>query len=53
MHLLIPHASALGEACAHTLADLALHRLSELLGLLQPSGPPLGSDEYAANTPSS
>ena len=51
MHLLIPHASALGEACAHTLGDLALPRLAELLGLLQPAAAPLGTDEYSANTP--
>lgn len=51
MHLMIPHASAVGEACTHTLGDLALPRLAELLGLLKPAGAPLGSDEYSLNTP--
>lgn len=51
MHLMIPHASALGEACAHTLGTIALPQLSALLGLLKPAGPRLGSDEYSLNTP--
>ena len=51
MHLMIPHASALGEACTHTLGDLALPALAELLGLLKAAGPALGSDEYSLDTP--
>lgn len=51
MHLLIPHASALGDICAHALGELPLPRLAELLGLLKPAGAPLGGDEYAPNTP--
>lgn len=51
MHLMIPHASAIGEACAHTLGELALPQLSRLLGLLKATGQPLGSDEYSLNTP--
>lgn len=51
MHLMIPHASALGEACKHSLGTLALPHLSALLGLLKPEGQPLGSDEYSLNTP--
>jgi len=48
---MIPHASALGDACAHTLGDLALPHLAELLGRLRPSGPPQGSDEWSPDTP--
>lgn len=51
MHLLIPHASALGDACAHTLGDAALPNLAALLGRLKPSTPPIGSDEYSFHTP--
>ena len=51
MHLMIPHASSVGEAAAALLADLPLPRLSLLLGLLQPHGLRLGSDEYSFNTP--
>ncbi|CAN5130639.1 hypothetical protein BH11PSE10_BH11PSE10_10450 [soil metagenome] len=51
MHLLIPHASALGDACAHTLGDAALPNLAALLGLMKPGMPPIGSDEYSACTP--
>ena len=51
MHLLIPHASALGDACAQTLGDAALPNLAALLGLLRPDGPPIGSDEYSFHTP--
>jgi hypothetical protein len=36
MHLLIPHASALGEATRPALQQLELPRLAELLALLQP-----------------
>ncbi|WP_310388049.1 hypothetical protein [Roseateles sp.] len=51
MHLMIPHASAVGEAAAHTLAELNLPNLAQLLPLLTPVGAPLGSDEYSFNTP--
>ena len=51
MHLLIPHASALGDASAHTLAELNLPNLAELLGRLEAVEPPIGTDEYSANTP--
>lgn len=51
MHLLIPHASALGDACAQTLGDAALPQLAALLGLLKPSMAPIGSDEYSFHTP--
>ncbi len=51
MHLMIPHASAVGEAAAHTLAELNLPHLAQLLPLLAPLGATLGSDEYSFNTP--
>ena len=51
MHLMIPHASAVGDAAAHTLAELNLPNLAQLLPLLTPVGTPLGSDEYSFNTP--
>jgi hypothetical protein len=51
MHLMIPHASAVGEAANHTLGELTLPHLAQLLPLLAPSGPVLGSDEYSFNTP--
>jgi hypothetical protein len=51
MHLMIPHASAVGEAAAHTLGELALPNLARLLPLLTPVGAVLGSDEYSFNTP--
>ena len=51
MHLMIPHASSTGEASTALLADLPLPRLSLLLGLMQPQGARLGSDEYSFNTP--
>ncbi|WP_077037763.1 hypothetical protein, partial [Pelomonas sp. KK5] len=51
MHLTIPYASDLGEACAHMLGELALPRLSELLGLLEAAGAPLGGDEMSPDTP--
>ncbi|RQO57359.1 hypothetical protein DBR47_16190 [Paucibacter sp. KBW04] len=51
MHLMIPHASALGEACKHSLGTLALPHLSALMGLLKAEGQALGSDEYSLNTP--
>ena len=51
MHLMIPHASAVGDAATHTLGELNLPHLAELLPLLTPFGAPLGSDEYSFNTP--
>ncbi|MCV2367619.1 hypothetical protein [Roseateles oligotrophus] len=51
MHLMIPHASAVGEAATHTLAELSLPNLAQLLPLLSPVGATLGSDEYSFNTP--
>jgi hypothetical protein len=51
MHLMIPHASAVGDATAHTLAELSLPNLAQLLPLLTPLDAPLGSDEYSFNTP--
>ncbi|MDC8773890.1 hypothetical protein [Roseateles albus] len=51
MHLMIPHASAVGEAASHTLGELTLPHLAELLALLTPVGAPIGSDEYSFNTP--
>lgn len=51
MHLLIPYASATGDAASHTLAELPLPHLSELLGQLKPEGEALGSDEFSLNTP--
>ncbi|QPF72976.1 hypothetical protein G8A07_08575 [Roseateles sp. DAIF2] len=50
MHLMISHASTLGEACAQAQQTLALPRLAALLGLLAPAGQQ-GSDEYALQTP--
>jgi hypothetical protein len=38
MHLLVPFASDLTEACQHVLRDLALPQLERLLGLLTPAG---------------
>jgi len=49
MHLMIPHASALGEAAVHAARELALPQLAALLGLLSP-GTRLGSDEFDPNT---
>ncbi|MEJ6005584.1 hypothetical protein WG899_08505 [Paucibacter sp. AS339] len=51
MHLMIPYASATGDAAAHTLAELPLPHLSELLALLRADGSALGSDEFSFNTP--
>ncbi len=51
MHLMIPYASAAGEAGAAALQTLALPRLSALLGLTQPDGAPLGGDELSPDTP--
>jgi hypothetical protein len=50
MHLLIPYASALDEACAPALQTLNLPHLACLLGRLQ-SLQSLGGDEFAALTP--
>jgi hypothetical protein len=50
MHLLIPHASALSPACAHTLSHLALPNLAALLGRLEAAAP-VGGDEYSLNPP--
>ncbi len=38
MHLVVPFASDLTEACQHVLRDLALPNLERLLGLLTPAG---------------
>ncbi|MCV2363498.1 hypothetical protein LNV23_08565 [Paucibacter sp. DJ1R-11] len=51
MHLMIPHASALGDACQHSLGELNLPHLSELLGRLSSDGAAIGGDEYSLNTP--
>ena len=51
MHLLIPHASALGDACVQTLGDATLANLAALLGVLKPNKAPIGSDEYSVHTP--
>ncbi|MDI4634170.1 hypothetical protein J7U46_14020 [Pelomonas sp. V22] len=51
MHLMIPYASAAGEAGEAALQTLALPRLSSLLSLLQPDGPALGGDELSLATP--
>lgn len=51
MHLMIPYASAAGEAGGAALQTLALPRLSALLGLMQPDGAPLGGDELSLDTP--
>ena len=50
MHLLIPHASALGEEAAEALAALNLPNLAALLGTMQPEAR-LGSDEFSADMP--
>ncbi len=50
MHLLIPFASALSEAGAHTLRDLELPRLARLLAMLTPTQR-LGTDEYGLSVP--
>lgn len=50
MHLLIPHASALSEACAHTLSHLALPHLSALVDRLAPADRD-DADEYALSPP--
>lgn len=50
MHLLIPHASAVSEASAHTLRDLSLPHLGHLLTVLQPGRLDVG-DEYTLSPP--
>ena len=50
MHLLIPFASALSEACAHTLRDLKLPVLTQLLSRLQPTLRD-SADEYSLSPP--
>jgi hypothetical protein len=50
MHLMIPHASALGEAGTHATQTLALPRLAALLGRLD-NDSTAGSDEYSPHTP--
>ena len=50
MHLLIPFASALSEACLHTVRDLQLPKLSRLLARLAPTVRE-GSDEYSLSPP--
>ena len=46
MHLLIPHASALGPEHERALRELELPHLGALLARLQRDPEPLGSDEY-------
>ncbi len=50
MHLLIPFASALSEAGVHTLRDLDLPHLAQLLTRLRPAGRS-GSDAYSLSPP--
>nr|WP_297354716.1 hypothetical protein [uncultured Caldimonas sp.] len=50
MHLLIPHASALSEACTHTLKDLQLPHLSQLLARLAPTERS-EADEFSLSPP--
>ena len=50
MHLLIPHASALGEEATEALAALQLPKLAALLGRLRPEAR-VGSDEFSAGMP--
>ncbi|MBV8502460.1 MAG: hypothetical protein JO006_12175 [Paucibacter sp.] len=50
MHLLIPHASALGEEATQTLAGLTLPNLSHLLGAWQ-ARERHGSDEFSPDLP--
>jgi hypothetical protein len=45
MHLLIPHASALGQAAEPALRQLTLPRLGELFALLQPQPLPPAADD--------
>lgn len=50
MHLLIPYASALSEACRHTLRDLPLPHLAQLLNRLEPVWRS-DADEYSLTPP--
>ena len=50
MHLVIPHASALGEEAAEALASLPLPNLAALLGPWLAEAP-LGSDEFSLDMP--
>ncbi len=50
MHLLIPFASGVSPAAAHTLGTLQLPFLSKLLSRLK-AGPKFGSDEFSFSTP--
>lgn len=50
MHLLIPFASGLSPAAAHTLGTLQLPALSRLLGRFKAAAR-IGSDEYSFSTP--
>ena len=50
MHLLIPHASAVSEASAHTLRDLSLPNLSRLLSVMT-AGAAHVADEYTLSPP--
>ena len=50
MHLMIPFASTLSEACVHTLRDLQLPNLSRLLARLAPTARE-GGDEDALSMP--
>lgn len=50
MHLMVPFASTLSEACIHTLRDLQLPHLSRLLARLAPTARE-GGDEYALSMP--
>ena len=50
MHLMIPFASTLSEACVHTLRDLQLPTLSRLLARFSPAARE-GGDEYALSMP--
>lgn len=50
MHLLIPHASAVSEASAHTLRDLTLPNLARLMTMLQSTTRDV-DDEYTLSPP--
>jgi hypothetical protein len=50
MHLLIPFASGVSPAAAHTLGTLQLPHLSKILARLT-AGPKTGGDEYRFSTP--
>ena len=50
MHLLIPDASAMSDASAHTLRDLTLPHLGQLLSVMQAGRPDI-EDEYTLSPP--